>query len=129
MYACHFVARACRGWSSRYYIFWLYVCSLTYPACKAHVQHLYCHLWPIWLYHIFPHYLTKSTNFEEKMIEEKMCVLIFSTSLTEIFLIIRKIEEDIIINLHTTACQVAVTLVIFELNFNFLDRFSKNTQI
>ena len=63
------------------------------------------------------------------MIEEKMCVLIFSTSLTEIFLIIRKIEEDIIINLHTTACQVAVTLVIFELNFNFLDRFSKNTQI
>jgi hypothetical protein len=22
---------------------------------------LYCHLWPVWLYHIFPHYLTNGT--------------------------------------------------------------------
>jgi hypothetical protein len=32
------------------------VCSLRYPACNAHAP--YCHLWPVWLHHIFPHYLT-----------------------------------------------------------------------
>ena len=37
----------------------LSVCSLTYPAVKAHAS--YCHLWPVWLYHIFPHYLIKGT--------------------------------------------------------------------
>jgi len=31
------------------------VSSLRYPACNAHVP--YCHLWPAWLYNIFPHYL------------------------------------------------------------------------
>jgi hypothetical protein len=38
------------------------VCSLSHPACNAHVP--YCHLWPVWLYNIFPHYLTNGTNFE-----------------------------------------------------------------
>jgi len=35
------------------YIFWVCVCSLRYPACNAHAP--YCHLWPVWLYTIFPH--------------------------------------------------------------------------
>jgi len=33
--------------SMKYYIFWVCVCSLRYPACNAHVP--YCHLWPLWL--------------------------------------------------------------------------------
>jgi hypothetical protein len=46
---------------------------------------LYCHLWPLWLYRIFPHYLTNSTIFggggEGGVIERKMRVLILlSTS-------------------------------------------------
>ena len=32
-----------------------------------------------WLCHIFSHYLTNGTNFEKKVSEYKMCVLIFST--------------------------------------------------
>jgi hypothetical protein len=35
------------------------VCSLIYPACKAHAP--FCHLWPIWLYHIFTHYRINGT--------------------------------------------------------------------
>jgi len=27
---------------------------------------LYCHLWPVWLYHIFPHYLINGTIFIKK---------------------------------------------------------------
>jgi hypothetical protein len=34
---------------------------------------LYCHLWPVWLYNIFPHYLINSTIFEKKFIGHKMC--------------------------------------------------------
>jgi len=29
--------------------------TLRYPACHAHAP--YCHLWPVWLYNIFLHYL------------------------------------------------------------------------
>jgi len=42
------------------------VCSLSYPVCNAHA--LYCHLWPVHLCNIFPHYLTNGTNFEEKKV-------------------------------------------------------------
>jgi len=39
---------------------------------------LYCHLWPVHLYHIFPHYLIHETNFGKKeVIEHKTCVWIF----------------------------------------------------
>jgi len=48
------------------------VCILSFPADKAHAA--YCHLWPVWLYHIFPCFLIKSTIF----IELKICVLMLS---------------------------------------------------
>jgi len=37
------------------YMFWVFVCSLTYPACKPHAPLLYYHQCPVRLYHIFPH--------------------------------------------------------------------------
>ena len=40
---------------------------------------LHYHLSPVWLYHIFPHYLINHTIFGEKVIEHKMCVLTLST--------------------------------------------------
>ena len=47
------------------------------------IQHakrmLYCHIWPLHLYNIFPHYLING-RIIEKTIEHKMCVLIFSTT-------------------------------------------------
>jgi hypothetical protein len=26
------------------------------------LSHMYCHLWPVWLYHIFPHYSINGTG-------------------------------------------------------------------
>jgi hypothetical protein len=52
----------CSGKSNKYYIFWVCVCSLRYPACYAHAP--YCHLWPDQLYNIFPHCLTNAIIFE-----------------------------------------------------------------
>jgi len=55
------------------------VCSLRYPACNAHAP--YCHLWPVRLYNIFPPYPKICTIFfGKKVLDNKMCVLIFSTS-------------------------------------------------
>jgi len=44
------------------------------------VLRVYCHLWYVWLYQIFQHYLIKTRLSEKKIIEPKMCVLIFSTN-------------------------------------------------
>jgi hypothetical protein len=39
---------------------------------------LYCHLWRVRLYNIFPHCLINGTIFGKKVIEHKVCVFIFS---------------------------------------------------
>ena len=100
----------------------LYSC-LSYPACAV----LYCHLWSVWLYHIFPHYLINGTILGNKVIEHKMCVSL--PLLSETFLILRRIHRDIIMNVHRPLCKVPVILVRCYWNLKILDRFSKNTQI
>jgi hypothetical protein len=90
---------------------------------------LYCHLWPVRLYHIFPHYLINGTIFGKKLLNIK-CVFWFSVQLlSETFLILRRIQQDIIINIHRSSCKVPVILVRFWWNLNLLDRVSKNTQV
>lgn len=47
------------------------VCVCSYPSIPGCISHLfcatlYCHLWAVWLYHIFPHYLRSGTNFGQK---------------------------------------------------------------
>jgi len=45
----------CRGKATSIkYCVCVYYC-LSYPVCKAHAP--YCHLWPVWLYYIFPYYI------------------------------------------------------------------------
>jgi hypothetical protein len=55
-----------------------------------------------------------------------MCVLIFNT-VFETFFILRRIQQDIIINVNMSSCKEPVTLVKFSSNLNFLDNFFKNT--
>jgi len=45
------------------------VCSLSYVACQDRGP--YCHLWPGWLYHIFPRYLRKYMIFGKKLLNIK----------------------------------------------------------
>jgi hypothetical protein len=74
---------------------------------------LYCHLWPVWLYHIFSRYLINGTIFGQKFVEHNICVYIFSTTLSQTFLILRRIQRDIIITVHRSSCKVPFIIVEF----------------
>ena len=93
-------------------ILWVCVCSITYPACNAP----YCHLWPVRLYNIFPHYLMKTWFSKEKKLLNKIsgflfcpqtfpkfskkkwatfdpkCILVFTSSARYSCLILKKLE-------------------------------------
>jgi hypothetical protein len=61
--------------SNEYYVLWVCVCSLRYTECDAP----YCNLWPAPFYKVFPNYLINGA-IKKKVVEHKMCVLIFSTT-------------------------------------------------
>jgi hypothetical protein len=72
------------------------VCTFSYPACNARA--LCCHLWPVRPYSIFPHFLIIGTFFKNTLLNIK-CVFWFSLQfLSDIFLVLRRIELDMIIN-------------------------------
>jgi hypothetical protein len=90
---------------------------------------LYCHLWPVRLYHIFPHYLINGTIFGKKLLNIK-CAFWFSLQLlSETFLILRRIQRDIIINVHRSSRKVPVILVRFQWTWISLTDFRKNLEI
>jgi len=80
------------------------------------------------LYSICPNYLINCAIFEKKNLLNTKCVFWFSLQLlSETFLIIRRNERDMIVNVYRSACKVPVILVRLLWNFNFLDRFSKKS--
>ena len=59
----------------KYYVLWVWICSLRYPACNAHAPH--CYLWPARLYNIFAHYLINRMIFGGGELSNMKCVFWF----------------------------------------------------
>jgi hypothetical protein len=90
---------------------------------------LYCHLWSVWLYRIFPYYLINGTIFGKKSLNIK-CVFWFSVQLlSETFLFLRRIQRDITINVHRSSCKVPLLLSDFNETWIFWTDFSENAQL
>jgi hypothetical protein len=84
---------------------------------------LYCHQWPVWFYRILPH-LIKGTIFGKQLLIIK-CVFWFSLQiLSETLLILRRIQRDIVINVHKSLCKVPLLLSEFNQK-NFSTYFAK----
>jgi hypothetical protein len=92
------------------------VCSFRYPALNAHAL---CRMLPSPLYNIFPNYLINGTIFEKKCFEYKIVIRVYLQHLSEIYIILRRIEEiwsKLYIGLH-----VKYPLFLYDFNeTNFL---------
>jgi hypothetical protein len=80
--------------SSKYCIFWVCVCSLSYATCQAHASY-YIAICCLSHCTIFPHYLINGTIFGETLLDIK-CVLIFCTNYVWNISNSRSIQRDII---------------------------------
>ena len=89
-----FHANGLQWQNNKHYIFWVCVRRLRYPERNAHAS--YCHPRPVRLYNIFPHFLINRSIFENTFLNIK-CVFWFSLQiLSETFLILRRIERDVV---------------------------------
>ena len=94
---------------------------------------LFCHLWPVRLNNnFFPTLSQKGTILGGGgggLLNIK-CVFRFSLQiLSEIFLILRRIERDMIQIVYRSSCEVPVVVLRFYWHLSFIDIFSKNTQV
>jgi hypothetical protein len=100
---------------NNYYIFWVCNGSLSHPACNK----------PVWLYHVFPHYLINVTIFEKKLLSTKCVFLCSLQLLCEMFFILRRTERDVIRNVYLYPCKVPVILSVFNKIWTLLIDFRK----
>jgi len=67
---------------------------------------IYLHLRPVWLYHIFPHYLRIAPIFMKIVTTQNMCFFSSVKRLSETFLILRRIQRDMINNIPLVQYQL-----------------------
>jgi len=90
-------------------------------ACAA----LYCHLWPLRLYSVSPHYLTNGTSFGNTSLNMEYVFWFSLQILPETFLVLRRTERDTIINVRRSPCKVPLFLSEFNESRIFSTDFRK----
>jgi hypothetical protein len=104
------------------------VCSLSYPACKAHAPYYIaiCHLSGSGNFSALSH---KRHNFRKKKVNMKWVMWFSLRSLSETFPILRWNERDMIKNVYFLYVKCPLFLSDFNGTNNFLERFSKCARI
>jgi hypothetical protein len=88
---------------------------------------LHCHLWPYPLYLLFQHYLTQKKDFQEKVIEHKMRIFLFSTNFLRNISHSKKNSRNILINAHGSSCKVPVILALMLIKLEFSPQIFQNS--
>jgi hypothetical protein len=86
---------------------------------------LYCHMWPVQIYNIFPHYLINGTILGKKLLNTKCWSWFPLQLLSEAFLILSKTEWEVTINLKRPPIKYPSFLLDFNQNWIFLTDFRK----
>ena len=97
----------------------VYSC-LSYQAQKPHLYYaaLYCHVRPVWMNIIIPHYIINSTTFGKKNVMEVKYVFRFSPQLmSETFPTLRGLQRDTAINVRGYSYKVTAIQIRFLMNF------------
>jgi hypothetical protein len=77
----------------------------------------------------FFHFVSQMPKLSKKVIEHKMCVLIFCTTLCETFIIPSRIQRDSIRSVHRSSCTVPIFLSDFNKTFFSRQNFEKYSSI
>jgi hypothetical protein len=64
----------------------------------------------------FFYIISYTGRFKKNATEEKMCVLVFATYLSKTFLLLRRIEWDVIKNVYWSSCTVLYPLFLSDIN-------------
>ena len=88
--------------SSKYDAFSVCVCSPICPARKAYEPYYIalCDLSSCTVFFYIISYTTRFLKKEEQVIEHKISVVIYPTSLCETFLVLRRLQRDFVIRVH-----------------------------
>ena len=97
----------------RYHIFWLCICSLSYPACKAHAPWVMLPSVACPSLKRFSTLSHKRHDLKKKSLNTEYEFWFYLQNLSEAFFILRIINWDIIINVYWSSCQVVFILVRF----------------
>jgi hypothetical protein len=102
---------------------------LSYPACKVYVPY-YIVICGLSSSTICFYIISYMAQFSEKSYWTWMRVWIFSIILSKTFLILIRIQHDIITNLHRSSCKIPIILVTVQWNLKFpLHIFKKSSNI
>jgi len=89
-----------------------------------HTMRMCSKLWPTMF---FPHYLVNDTIFGKDILNTK-CVFWFSLQVWSVaFFILRKIQRDVVTNVHRSSCTVPINIFRFDENLYFNEFSTKSS--
>jgi hypothetical protein len=113
-----------QGKSNNYYIFWVCVYDLSFPACNAYAPFL----WPVRRYSIFPLYLINGTILKKRLLDLKRVLILSTTAVWNISHSKGKWASYDKKNVYWSSCKVVFFQILMELEFS-RQIFEKYTNI